>query len=73
MEQWHDPARAPELAAQLIEEGAYAIRVGSLAWNAELFGAVCKAVSEAGGITTVHLPPSDISVVNAVRASIASL
>lgn len=66
---WHDPARAPELAAQLIGGGAHVIRVGSLAWNAELFGAVCQAVREAGGITTVHLPPSDIAVVNAVRAA----
>ena len=40
MEQWHDPAQAPELARQLIAEGAFVIRVGSLAWNAELFGAV---------------------------------
>jgi hypothetical protein len=66
---WHDPARAQELATQLIAEGTHVIRVGSLAWNAELFGAVCRAVWDAGGITTVHLPPSDIAVVNAVRAA----
>lgn len=66
---WHDPAQAPALARQLIAEGAHVIRVGSLAWNAELFGAVCRAVYDAGGITTVHLPPSDIAVVNAVRAA----
>ena len=69
IEPWHDPARAPELAAELIDGGAHVIRVGSLAWNAELFGAVAKAVYDAGGITTVHLPPSDIAVVNAVRAA----
>ena len=34
-----------------------------------MFGTVAKAVYEAGGITTVHLPPSDISVVNAVKAA----
>ena len=45
------------------------IRIGSLAWNADLFGAVARAVHDAGGITTVHLPPSDIAVVNAVRAA----
>ena len=66
---WHDPSMAPELARELIDGGAYVIRVGSLAWNAELFGAVCQAVSEAGGITTVHLPPSDIAAVNAVTAA----
>ena len=66
---WHDPERAPELAQRLIREGAHVIRVGSLAWNPELFEAVCKAVYDAGGITTVHLPPSDIAAVNAVRAA----
>ncbi len=69
MEPWHDPSRAPELAVQLMSEGTHVVRVGSLAWNAELFGAVSKAVYDAGGITTVHLPPSDIAVVNAVRAA----
>ena len=73
MEPWHDPARAPELARQLIQDGAYVIRVGSLAWNAELFEAVCRAVEAAGGITTVHLPPSDIAVVNALRAAEAGV
>jgi hypothetical protein len=69
IEIWYDPAKAPELARELISEGAYVIRVGSLAWNAELFGAVCEAVENAGGITTVHLPPSDVAAVNAVRAA----
>ena len=69
MARWHDPAQAPALARQLIADGAYVIRVGSLAWNAELFEAVCRAVAEAGGITTVHLPPSDLAVVDAVRAA----
>jgi hypothetical protein len=69
IEPWHDPARAPELARQLVADGAHVVRVGSLAWNDELFGAVCRAVDEAGGITTVHLPPSDISVVNALKAA----
>ena len=66
---WHDPAKAPELAPKLVAEGAHVIRIGSLAWNAELFGAVAKAVEAAGGITTVHLPPSDLAVVDAVEAA----
>ncbi len=45
------------------------IRIGSLAWNRDLFGAVAKAVDAAGGITTVHLPPSDIAVVDALDAA----
>ncbi len=66
---WHDPAAAPQLAREMMAAGAHVIRVGSLAWNDELFGAVCRAVYDAGGITTVHLPPSDIAVVNAVKAA----
>jgi len=66
---WHDPAQAGVLAPQLIADGTHVVRVGSLAWNDELFGAVTQAVFDAGGITTVHLPPSDVSVVNAVKAA----
>jgi hypothetical protein len=65
---WHDPARVPELIDEVMRD-AHVIRIGSLAWNADLFGAVARAVYEAGGITTVHLPPSDIAVVNAVQAA----
>tara|TARA_B110000438_G_scaffold84794_1_gene84357 strand:- start:910 stop:2520 length:1611 start_codon:yes stop_codon:yes gene_type:complete len=64
-----DPVQVLKLAKKLIKDGAHVIRIGSLAWNAELFGTVAKAIYEAGGITTVHLPPSDISVVNAVDAA----
>lgn len=66
---WHDPANAPQFAHDLVSAGAHVIRIGSLAWNEELFGAVARAVYDAGGITTVHLPPSDIAIVNAVRAA----
>lgn len=69
MTPWYDPARADELARQLVADGAHVIRIGSLAWDDELFGAVARAVYAAGGITTVHLPPSDIAVVDAVRAA----
>lgn len=69
IEPWEDPARVPQLVGEVMESGAHVVRVGSLAWNAELFAAVVSAVYESGGITTVHLPPSDIPVVNAVRAA----
>lgn len=68
IEKWHDPARVPELIDEVMRD-AHVIRIGSLAWNAELFGVVARAVHQAGGITTVHLPPSDIAVVNAVQAA----
>jgi hypothetical protein len=66
---WFDPAQAPELARKLISGGMHVVRIGGLAWNRELFGAVARAVYAAGGITTVHLPPEDLSVVNAVTAA----
>ena len=66
---WHDSERVPELIDEVMADGAHVIRIGSLAWNAELFGAVAKAVYAAGGITTAHLPPSDLAAVNAVRAA----
>ncbi|MEZ4416411.1 MAG: amidohydrolase family protein [Gemmatimonadota bacterium] len=67
---WHEPDRVDELVQQVVGPGrAHVVRVGSLAWNPELFSAVCRAVDAAGGITTVHLPPSDLAAVNAVRAA----
>jgi hypothetical protein len=66
---WDDPAQAPALAKELIASGARVVSVGNLGWNPALFGAVCKAVWAAGGITTVHLPPSTIAQVNAVQAA----
>lgn len=68
-EQLEDPAQAPRIAKAIMSKGARVVSVGNLAWNRELFGAVCKAVSAAGGITTVHLPPSTNAVVNAVTAA----
>ena len=65
---WHDPAQVPRLIDRVMKD-THVVRIGSLAWNKELFGAVAKAVYDAGGITTVHLPPSDISIVNAVTAA----
>jgi hypothetical protein len=51
------------------QKGMHVVSVGGQGWNPELFGAVCKAVWDAGGITTVHLPPSTNAVVNAVDAA----
>lgn len=62
-----NPANAPKIAQEMVAKGARVVSVPS--WNAELFGAICKAVWEAGGITTKHLPPSTNAVVNAVDAA----
>ena len=68
IEQWHDPARVSKLVDSVMKD-AHVVRIGSLAWNEALFGDVAKAVYDAGGITTVHLPPSDIAIVNSVKAA----
>lgn len=68
-EQRENPAEAPRIAREMVRQGARVISVGGLAWNTVLFGAVCKAVWDAGGTTTVHIPPSDIAMVNAVDAA----
>jgi hypothetical protein len=62
-----DPANAPTVAREMVSKGARVVNVPS--WNEELFGAICKAVWDAGGITTKHLPPSTNAVVNAVDAA----
>jgi hypothetical protein len=64
-----DPTNAPKIAKEMVAKGAHVVSVGDLAWNPTLFGAVCKAVWDAGGITTVHLPPSTMSMVRAIDAA----
>jgi hypothetical protein len=68
-EELEDPAQAPRIAQQMVRNGARVVSVGGLGWSPELFGAVCRAVWEAGGTTTVHLPPSTNNLVNAVAAA----
>ncbi|MCS7082974.1 MAG: amidohydrolase family protein [Bacteroidetes bacterium] len=68
-EELENPQMAPEIAREMVARGAHVVSVGNLAWNPELFGAVCRAVWEAGGITTVHLPPSSMSMVRALEAA----
>ena len=64
-----DPAQAPRIAREMVARGAHVVSVGNVTWSRELFGAVCRAVWDAGGITTIHLPPSTNAVVNAVDAA----
>ena len=68
-EEYEDPAEAPRIAQEMVAAGAHVVSVGNVTWSQELFGAVCKAVWDAGGITTIHLPPSTNAVVNAVDAA----
>ena len=68
-EEYENPANAPRIAQAMVAKGAHVVSVGNVTWSQELFGAVCKAVWNAGGITTIHLPPSTVAVVNAVDAA----
>ncbi len=68
-EEYEDPAQAPRIAQAMVARGAHVVSVGNVTWSQELFGAVCKAVWAAGGITTIHLPPSTNAVVDAVAAA----
>ena len=67
--QLEDPAKASEIAKTMAEKGGHVVSLGSVTWSEKLFGAVAKAVWEAGGITTIHLPPSTNAVVQAVDAA----
>lgn len=66
---YEDPANAPQIAQEMVEAGAHVVSLGSVTWDKELFGAAARAVYDAGGITTIHLPPSTNAVVNAVEAA----
>ncbi|MGH7477142.1 MAG: amidohydrolase family protein [Longimicrobiales bacterium] len=68
-EVYEDPTNAPRLARDMVERGAHVVSLGSVTWDEELFGAVARAVWDAGGITTIHLPPATMCEVNAVDAA----
>lgn len=68
-EELDDPRKAPEIARAMVERGAHVVSLGSVTWSKALFGAVAQAVWDAGGITTIHLPPSTNAVVDAVDAA----
>lgn len=64
-----DPANAGRIARLMAEKGAHVVSLGDVTWDRGLFGAVAKGVWDAGGITTIHLPPSTNNVVDAVNAA----
>jgi hypothetical protein len=68
-QQLEDPKMAPEIARDMVSKGARVVSLGDVTWDTTLFGAIAKAVWAAGGITTIHLPPSTNAVVNAVKAA----
>lgn len=64
-----DPANAAQVAREMVAAGAHVVSLGSVTWSQDLFGAVAQAVYDAGGLTTIHLPPSTNAVVDAVTAA----
>jgi len=64
-----DPENASRVAEEMFRKGAHVVSVGSLGWNQDLLGAATKAVTDAGGITTYHIPPNTTSVTQAVDAA----
>ncbi len=68
-EQLRDVSLAPQIAREMIQKGVRQVYINGLTWNPELFGAVARAVGEAGGITAVHIQPSSTAQVNALDAA----
>lgn len=64
-----DPENAQQIAQDMVEKGARQVYLNGVTWNDELFEAAAKAVWDAGGITGVHIPPSNTAVVDAVDAA----
>lgn len=64
-----DPDMAPQVARQMVERGARQVYLNGITWNQELFEAAADAVWEAGGVTGVHIPPSNTAVIDAVDAA----
>jgi hypothetical protein len=67
--QLEDPAEAPRIAREMIAAGGRSVGINNLTWNPKLFEAAARAVTAAGGVTTVHLPPNTMSLVTALDAA----
>ena len=64
-----DPSMAPKIAQEMASNDVHVVSLGDVTWDEELFGAAAEAVHDAGGITSIHLPPSTNAVVDAVDAA----
>lgn len=64
-----DPRNAVKIATDIAKRGMRIVSLDQWSWDQELFGAICRAVKDAGGITTVHLQPRNNAVINAVDAA----
>lgn len=64
-----DPKNAPRIAKEMVAKGAKQVYLNGITWNEKLFEAAAHAVWDAGGVTGVHIPPSNTAVVDAVDAA----
>lgn len=64
-----DPAKVPEIMKAMADSGIRVISMDAIGWSAALVGAVAQEAKKYGMITSFHIPPSTIAVVNAVKAA----
>ena len=64
-----DPAKVPEIMKVMADSGIRVISMDAIGWSAALVGAVAQEAKKYGMITSFHIPPSTIAVVNAVKAA----
>ncbi len=64
-----DPAKVPEIMKLMADSGIRVISMDALGWSAALVGAIAQEAKKYGIITSFHIPPSTIAVVNAVKAA----
>ena len=64
-----DPAKVPEIMKAMADSGIRVISMDAIGWSAALVGAVAQEAKKHGIITSFHIPPSTIAVVNSVKAA----
>ncbi|MGH7693960.1 MAG: amidohydrolase family protein, partial [Gemmatimonadaceae bacterium] len=64
-----DPAKVPEIMKVMADSGIRVISMDAIGWSAALVGAIAQEGKKYGIITSFHIPPSTIAVVNAVKAA----
>jgi hypothetical protein len=68
-EELRDPAMADRIAEEMIANGIRQVYINQLTVDPDYFGMVAQAIERAGGVTAVHIQPSNTSRVNALDAA----
>jgi hypothetical protein len=64
-----DPARVPTIMKAMADSGLRVISMDPLGWSPALVGAIAQEAKKHGMITSFHIPPSTIAVLNAVQVA----